>query len=154
MLHRFGFVLSSIRWVRALGFLLWSAVAFSGVTWGLKWLALDTEPALVSDAALEQVVLDESRVTRVLGGGAKAQEPVQAPEIDPATRFQLVGVINPEKTQGVALISVDGQPAKPFRVGKQVADGYVLQSTQARRVSLGESMSSGRAFMLELQSNK
>ena len=52
--------------------------------------------------------------------------------------------------QGVALIAVDGKPPRPFRVGATVADGYVLQSLEARAAALGASAGSAPAFTLQL----
>lgn len=55
-----------------------------------------------------------------------------------AERFLLAGVIDGLAGQGVALISLDGQPAQPFATGTQVAPGYVLHSVSAGRAMLAE----------------
>jgi general secretion pathway protein C len=54
-------------------------------------------------------------------------------------RFQLLGIVAAASGQGAALIAVDGQPARPFSVGAQVAPGFVVQRLSAREVMLGES---------------
>ena len=71
-----------------------------------------------------------------------------------ASRFQLQGVLAGGPDAGAALIAVDGKPAKPYRVGAVVADGWVLQSAQGRRVNLGASMNGPQTLVLELPAKK
>jgi general secretion pathway protein C len=71
-----------------------------------------------------------------------------------ASRFQLLGVMAGESSQGAALIAVDGKVAKPFRVGSLVVDGLVVQSAQGRRVSLGAAMDGPSTLVLELPAKK
>jgi general secretion pathway protein C len=66
----------------------------------------------------------------------------------------LVGVLDGGPNAGAALIAVDGKPAKPFRVGAVVADGLVLQGTQAKRVSLGPELLGPSVLMLDLPAKK
>ena len=47
-------------------------------------------------------------------------------------------------------IAVDGKPARPFRVGYPVAEGYVLQSLDRRAATFGASRNSAPAFTLQL----
>ena len=94
--------------------------------------------------------LDSQAVERALG--AQAQVAQAAPTL--ASRFQLVGVLNGDASAGVALISVDGKPAKPFRVGKPVAEGLVVQSTQAKRVQLGATVDGPSTLSLDLPAKK
>jgi general secretion pathway protein C len=67
-----------------------------------------------------------------------AAAPAPPPE---SSRFQLIGVVAPRKAaahaQGVALIAVDGKPPRAYRVGAVVDGQHVLQSVQARTVTLG-----------------
>ena len=63
-------------------------------------------------------------------------------------RFQLMGVLAVGSKNGAALLSVDGKPAKPYRVGAAIEDGLEVMSLAARSVSIG---SNGVvAFTLEL----
>jgi general secretion pathway protein C len=71
-----------------------------------------------------------------------------------ASRFQLQGVLAGGAEAGAALIAVDGKPAKPYRVGAVVADGWVLQSAEGRRVSLGAAMNGPSTLTLELPAKK
>ena len=49
---------------------------------------------------------------------------------------------------------VDGQPPKPYRVGAVVAEGWVLQSAQGRRISLGATMGGPQTLVLDLPAKK
>jgi general secretion pathway protein C len=63
-------------------------------------------------------------------------------------RLQLQGVLAVGSQQGAALISVDGKPAKPYRVGSAIEDGLQVTSVKARSVSIGQN--GAEAFTLEL----
>lgn len=63
-------------------------------------------------------------------------------------RFKLVGVLA-NGSEGVALISVDGHPARAFRVGAAVEDKLVVQQVSGRGVTLGPS-GGGAAIALDV----
>jgi general secretion pathway protein C len=131
--------------------LVWAAVAYSSVGWFLR--DNPTSSGASSSVASAQPlsdILDSQAVERALG--AQAQVAQAAPTL--ASRFQLVGVLNGDANTGVALISVDGKPAKPFRVGKTVAEGLVVQSTQAKRVQLGATVDGPSTLSLDLPAKK
>jgi general secretion pathway protein C len=130
--------------------LVWGAVAFSAVTWGLRWSATGAAPSNASMAVQALPEVDVSAAARSLGAAAvqTAAAPTQA------SRFHLQGVMSGGPNAGAALIAVDGKPAKPLRVGALVADGMVLQSAEARRVTLGASMDAPPTLVLELPSKK
>jgi general secretion pathway protein C len=130
--------------------LVWGAVAFSAVTWGLRWSATGTNPSNTTAAAQALPEVDVSAAARSLG--AAPVQAAAAPTL--ASRFQLQGVMAGGPDAGAALIAVDGKPAKPFRVGAVVADGLVLQSAEGRRISLGASMDGPQALLLELPAKK
>ena len=134
----------------AASLLVWGAVAFSAVTWGLRWSATGQSPSGPSVAAQALPELDVSAAARSLG--AAPAQPVAAPTL--ASRFQLLGVLAGDASQGAALIAVDGKPAKPYRVGAVVADGLVLQSAQGRRISLGAAVDAPQTLALELPAKK
>ncbi len=130
--------------------LVWGAVAFSAVTWGLRWSATGNAPSNATTAAQALPDVDVSAAARSLGAA-----PVQvaaAPTL--ASRFQLQGVMAGGPNSGAALIAVDGKAAKPFRVGAVVVDGMVLQSAQGRRISLGAAMDGPQTLVLELPAKK
>ena len=53
-------------------------------------------------------------------------------------------------SSGAALISVDGKPAKPFRVGASVDGRLILQSVQGRRAVLATGMDAPAEVTLDL----
>ena len=126
-------------------------MAYSLVGWFLR----DNPVGSGASTRVESVqpaseTLDSQAVARALG--AQVQVAQAAPTL--ASRFQLVGVLNGDASTGVALISVDGKPAKPFRIGKSVAEGLVVQSTQAKRVHLGATVDGPSSLTLELPAKK
>jgi general secretion pathway protein C len=134
----------------AASLLVWGVVAFSAVTWGLRWSATGTSPSNATAAAQALPEVDVSAAARSLG--AAPVQAAAAPTL--ASRFQLQGVMAGGPDAGAALIAVDGKPAKPYRVGVVVADGLVLQSAQGRRVTLGAAMDGPQTLMLELPAKK
>ena len=89
--------------------LVWGAVAFSAVTWGLRWSATGTNPSNTTAAAQALPEVDVSAAARSLG--AAPVQAAAAPTL--ASRFQLQGVMAGGPDAGAALIAVDGKPAKP-----------------------------------------
>jgi general secretion pathway protein C len=129
--------------------LVWGAVAFSAVTWSLRWSALGESPShAIAVQSLPE--LDVSAAARSLG--AAPVQAVAAPTL--ASRLQLQGVMTGGPNAGAALISVDGKAAKPYRVGAVVADGLVLQSAHGRHVNLGVAMDGPQTLVLELPAKK
>lgn len=128
---------------------VWAAVAYSAVGWWLRDapVSADASPRVASPTPASDTLQSPS-VARALG--AQATTAPAPPTL--ASRFQLVGVLNAEGGAGVALISVDGKPAKPYPVGKAVAEGLWVQSTQSKRVSLGTSTDGPSTLNLELPS--
>jgi general secretion pathway protein C len=131
--------------------LVWATTAYSMVGWFLRDnpASLGVSTPVDSEQTLKDE-LDGQAVARALG--AQAQVAQAAPTL--ASRFQLVGVLDSDAALGVALISVDGKPAKPFRIGKSVAEGLVVQSTQAKRVQLGATVDGPSTLSLELPAKK
>ena len=131
----------SARWAT---FLVWALVAASAAAWGLKlFVTAPVAPPQVAVAGQSQ--LPRGDITRVLGADAP-------PPVDPAAgetlasgpadaRFQLVGVVAPRGSEtargGVALIAIDGKPAKAFRVGAVVEGENIVQAVRARGADLG-----------------
>jgi general secretion pathway protein C len=83
-----------------------------------------------------------------LGGGLAA--PAAAGEAPAASRYALVGVAARGSEGGAALISIDGQEARPFRVGAQLEGGMVLQSVTGRRAVLSSGVAGAATVTLEL----
>lgn len=78
---------------------------------------------------------------RLLGSGVVEAAPVEVAVVAEASRFRLAGVMAPKAkqpaTHGVALIAVDGKPARAYRVGGRVDGEWVLQTVALRSASIG-----------------
>jgi general secretion pathway protein C len=125
----------SARWW---AFGVWALVAASALAWGLRLFAggrgVPPNAAVATAAGAPR-----GDIARIFGNDPP---PVVAEvELAPASsRFQLLGVVAPRASgtrQGVALIAVDGKPAKAFRVGAAVDGDLVLKAVRARGADLG-----------------
>lgn len=106
-------------------------LGWSVTAWVLRW-PTTTQPLpfeVVSPAAHEMVrTADASALARVLGAPAGV-----APEAPAAQAvLALSGVVVPQ----VALIAVNGQAAKPVRLGQEVMPGWRLQSVHRQEAVL------------------
>jgi general secretion pathway protein C len=135
----------SARWW---SLLVWSLVAASAVYWGLQLFARAT-PAPAQSVLATSGDAQRGDLSRLLGtdtpapvAAAAAAEPVAD------NRYALVGVVSAKGMQAVrsaattsrdsvALIAVDGKPAKAYRVGATVDGQQVLQAVGLRSASLG-----------------
>ncbi len=124
------------RWAPRLAASLLAGLAAAGlVYWGLKVPAPSTGNAV---AAVQVPVLapDTGLVARALGGSAvPADAPLTAAAPAASARFALIGVVD-QGGSGVALIGLDGKPAKPVAVGASVGEGWVLRQVQGRSAIL------------------
>lgn len=130
-------------------------LAASLVFWILRWPAADSGQSVPLPAASEELpVPPPGAMARLLGADAAAVVAVAAP--DAASRFRLTGIIASVQGggQGVALLSIDGLPAKPYRVGSLLEDGWMLQSVQPRRVALAADADAPVRLELELPLQK
>lgn len=135
-------------WLRIVTFLVAAVAAASATFWALKW----TTPASshLSGAVIfsDATVADPQAVARLLGGGQTVA--TAAPLESAASRFKLIGVVADRAQGGYALISVDGKPAKPYRVGAQVDEGLVLHSVAPRSAALAARVDAPASLTLEL----
>ena len=127
---------------------LWTLAAASAVFWMLRLSA--PADALAPPAATTRLAADAdpAAVARLLGAVPAANAATVTPEA--ASRFALSGVVAYGTTRGAALISIDGKPPRPWRVGTQLGDGFVLQSVGPRSATLGASVDAAPAFTLQL----
>ena len=143
----------SLLWPRLMAFSLSALAAAGAAYWVLQWpdaSVLSSSPMAISTTDAP----DPQGLVRLLGGaGANAaQAPVtQAPVTQAPSRFVLTGVVADRAQSGAALIALDGQASKPYRVGASVADGLVLQSVTARRAVLAPALSAPAALTLEMK---
>jgi general secretion pathway protein C len=142
--------------IRLATFSLWLLAAASVVYWGLKFVQGTAAPAntLVVAATPSTPAVDSAALARGLGGGPVAQvasAEVAAPSTLNASRFVLTGVVAAKPNrQGIALIAVDGKPARPYRVGAQVVDGLLLQSVVGTQVALASAADVPAALTLDM----
>ena len=134
---------------RIVTFALSALAAASVVYWGLKVWGLST-PAALSSALVEPMsAVSSQAIARALGGGmaAVATASTAAPA---ASRYDLIGVVAGRIRAGAALISVDGQDAKPVRVGNLVDNEMVLESVNGRQAVLSASTGTAAKLTLEM----
>ena len=135
----------SSRWT---GFFLWALIALSAAFWGLQLFAASR--ALPAGAQMPQrTVAAGGPLVRLFGAVAEADpgddEPAAASE-----RFKLLGVIAPPAGRGgLALISIDDQPAKAWFVGAPVDGETLLLAVGRRTADLGP-RGGPAAFTIEL----
>jgi general secretion pathway protein C len=135
-------------WPALLAGLLWLAAGLSAGYWVLQ--ALGRAPVTpVPAMASAPPVVDAALLARALGALPAATPLAMAAPVA-ASRYALQGVVAVGSARGVALIGVDGQPARPFRVGAEVVTGMVLQSVTKQQVRLGASLDSPAAVTLDM----
>jgi len=120
-------------------FVVWALVAASALMWSLK-LFVAGPPLRPRTTVAATAPMARGDLSRLLG--VEAPPPVVAvTEPAPDARYQLVGVVTPRAKnaarEGLALIAVDGKPAKAFRVGAVVDGNTVLKAVAARGATLG-----------------
>lgn len=128
---------------------VWALVAASGLAWG--WRSLRVRPAvptaLAAPPAAPEQAPDPALLLRLLSAADLPNGAALAPA---SARFSLQGVIaSAQGAAGVALIAVDGKPARAYRVGQSLDGQWLLQSLQPRSASLGQGQG-GPLLRLEL----
>ena len=134
--------------LRITTFVLAALAAASAAYWVLGWVAIAPLAPTAALAASGPAPVDPQAVARLLGGGVGVQA-VSVAQAAPS-RYTLTGVVAGSSQRGYALISVDGQPARPFSVGSPVGDALVLQSVSARSAVLGATRDAPSALKLDL----
>jgi general secretion pathway protein C len=128
----------SIWVIRGITALLWMLAAASAFYWGSRMTGRGNAavgPAAASAAPADNAPARQAAIAKLLGAmPSVATAPLAGP--GPAERFVLLGVIASMTGKGAALISVDGQPARPLVPGAQIAPGYVLESVGRREAVL------------------
>lgn len=136
----------SSRWT---GFFVWALVTACAALWGFKIFAA-TRPVPPTATTPVAAVVAEGPMVRLFGAveEAKADDTTPPPESD---RFQLVGVIAPRggAGNGFALVSVDNQPAKAWKIGATLEGNTTLLAVAKRSAEFGPS-GGPAAFTLEL----
>ena len=138
---------ASPRWPAALGTTcVWALAAASVMFWGLR-LAAPPESAAPPALVSAPVAVDPVEVAKLFGA---VPAPAASLAPDAGNRLVLLGVVADGDMRGAALIAVDGKPPRPYRVGQQVGDGYVLQSVDVRAATLGAGPDTPPLFNLQM----
>jgi general secretion pathway protein C len=149
---RKSFFTSSTTFLQLVNLLVWAGVAYTAVVLVLRWSEGADEGVPLNVGSEQKQFspdVDSLSVSKALGVA-----PLQSASANLASRFVLVGVMDGGPPQGVALISVDGKPAKPYRLGQTVSDGFILVGTGPKKAELGPQMGSTPALVLELPLKK
>jgi general secretion pathway protein C len=123
---------------RLVAFAVWAAVGVSAMFWGLR-LGASSPAAPAHTVAIAAAAAPRGELTRLLGA-APVRERASGVVNPLASRFRLLGVAAPRQggdRTGLALIAVDGKPARSYAVGKPIDGDLVLQSVHARGARLG-----------------
>ncbi len=127
---------------RIAAFLVWALVALGATYWALR-IGATPRPLPDSVQTVATAGLLRGDIARLFASpAAPAQADALPSEPALASRFKLVGVMAPRNgapvgRQGVALIAVDGKPARAYRVGARLDGALVLQTVALRSATLG-----------------
>jgi general secretion pathway protein C len=136
---------------RLSAFVIWALVAAAMVFWGMR-LVVQAAPVPLNAAVVGESTSARGDLSRLFGA-----EPVAQVAAAPAasSRFRLLGVMAAKPgregsmTPGVALISIDGKPARAFTAGARIEEQLVLQNVSLRTASIGVDKGP-TSFVLEL----
>ncbi len=137
---------------RLSAFVVWLLVAATAMFWILRF-AVHAPQAPAHAVAVDRSAPVRGDLSRLFGAPlvARAEEKAAAP-----SRYRLIGVMAPKSqlpegsgAYGLALIAVDGKPARAYAVGARLDNDLVLQSVGLRTASLGSDKGS-RHMLLEL----
>lgn len=128
-------------YARLSAFVIWALVAAALVFWGLR-LAVHPAPAPVHSVAVGDSSAARGDLTRLLGA-PPVEATVAAATPEASSRFRLLGIVAPKHGRssaashgGVALIAVDGKPARAYAVGAHLDGDLVLQAVSLRTASI------------------
>ena len=122
---------------RLLSLLIWAAVAAAAVYWGLR-LFVRPQPVPAQAVVASTALPTGGDLTRLLGA-TPVQPLPNEPVLVADSRFRLLGVVAPRAGQasGLALVSVDGKPARALAVGRELEPGLRLLTVSQRQAAFG-----------------
>lgn len=132
---------------RLVTLLIWLLAAGSVAYWVLRLggSSAGTGAAPVAGTTLSQA--DATAVARALGA---VTQTAAAPVAASPNRYVLTGVVADRRQGGAALIAIDGEAPRPFRVGAELEPGVVLASVGRRQAVLAPSPGAPPLATLEL----
>lgn len=128
---------------RLSAFLIWALVAAGVAFWALR-LMVRPAPLPAHVQAVDARVIAGGDFVRMFGAAPVVDRVAPTPVAE-SSRFKLLGVLAPVAHEGsnihsqigVALIAVDGKPAKPYAIGAPLDADLILQAVSRRSVSIG-----------------
>jgi general secretion pathway protein C len=139
---------------RLSAFVIWSLVAATAVFWALRF-GVSAPQAPAYAVPIDRAAPPRGDLARLFGAPPVVALAEEARPEAPS-RYRLIGVMAPRSSTpqgtgayGLALIAVDGKPARAFAVGAKLDSDLVLQSVGLRTASLG-SAQGVRSMLLEL----
>lgn len=136
-------------WLRMATFMLAALTAASATFWVLKWTASGGAGPSGAAVVARLAPTDPQAVARLLGGAQTALA-AALPASAGSGRLKLTGVVVDGPRGGYALIAIDGQAARPYRVGAAVNEALVLRSVAPRSAALAVSAEAPVSLILEL----
>jgi len=136
-----GMIMCHIMVSRLFSFITWALCAMGVAYWGMAWFAspLHAPPHTVSVGLSDMPKTDPQRLLS-LSAQAAAPEESSVSQSAVSQRVQLVGLMagTPNHTDaGIALLVVDGKPAKAFRVGQSIDGELTILSISRQGVTIG-----------------
>ena len=128
--------------------------AIGSIYGGILWMSSAPRPVygtVLQPSAPTPSVPEPAPMISLPGGSAL---PVPGADSNVTARFVLAGVVSDVPGGGVALIAVDGEAAKPYAVGTELAPGYVLQSISEDQAKLAKTLQSPVNAVLMMKGEK
>ncbi len=141
------------RPARLAAFFLWALAALSATFWFTQLSGTSHHAGSAVTLAPDVPVVQTADLARVFGppGMPTANMPAALnPVVNAAARLRLIGVVANRAHTGVALISVDGQTPRPYRVGSVLEGGWKLQKVDTRSATLTTAESAAAPVTIEL----
>ncbi len=138
---------------RVAAFFIWALAALSASFWFTQVSGTSRHASSATTLAPDTPSVQTADLARVFGpaGTATAALPdAPNPVVDAAARLRLIGVVANRAQAGVALISVDGQPPRPYRVGSALEGGWKLQKVSTRSATLIPADNAAATVTIEL----
>ena len=165
----------SVLWVFT--FIAWALVCYMSVYWIFKWmdnrgsevptLSVPRVSEQLQEIKLSDLAVALGPVSGLESGGVSAKQ-LQAQELSLlSSRVRLMGVVyaqalplsggqskHQKAQQGAALLSLDQQVAKPYKVGDEVEPGLYLIAIEPKAAKLGSGPTGPVTLSVELPALK
>jgi len=140
------------KWlVRMVTLTVWMCALLCAVYWGLKFTKTNQISATAA-AIVPAKVAETQAVAQFLGvyGASERRQFVASG----STNLVLQGIANTDAGGGVALIAVEGKPAKAYRVGSEITEMWKLKSLSRTGAILVSSKSNAEELPLTIQAKQ